>query len=181
MAELLPAALPLLLFVAGIGLTAAEALIPGAHFIVVGVALLVAGLLGMLVPLLASPIALAGTTLLAGAAVFYVYREFDLYGGERGVPRDSDSMKGSRGVVVEAVDRSDGRVELDDGGFSPVYSARSMGETIPEGEEVIVLDPGGGNVLTVTAVDGQDGIDRELARERAEAERAREREREDAA
>lgn len=181
MADVLPAALPLLLFAAGIGLTAAEAFVPGANFIVVGLALLLSGLLGLLFAPLASPIALAATTLVAGVAVFYVYHEYDLYGGDRGVPRDSDSMKGARGVVTETVDRNNGAVELDDGGFSPVYSARSMGETIEEGTEVMVLDPGGGNVLTVTPVDGPDDIDRELARERAAAERARESDREDAA
>ena len=183
MVELLPAALPLLLFAAGIGLTAAEAFVPGANFIVVGLALLVSGLLGLLFAPLASPIALAATTLLAGAVVFYVYHEYEFYGDDSGVPRDSGSMKGTRGVVTETVDRSGGAVELHEGGFSPVYSARSMGERIQEGTEVMVLDPGGGNVLTVTPVDRPDDIDRALARERAAAERDREsdREREDAA
>ncbi|ELZ92766.1 NfeD-like protein [Haloferax sulfurifontis ATCC BAA-897] len=40
------------------------------------------------------------------------------------------------------------------------------------GSEVIVVDPGGGNVVTVEGVGpGEDEIDRELARERARRRR----------
>ncbi|MFW5900355.1 MAG: hypothetical protein ACOCTH_01095, partial [Halodesulfurarchaeum sp.] len=35
-------------------------------------------------------------------------------------------------------------------------------DEIPEGAEIIVMDPGGGNVLTVEAVSQRDDIDREL-------------------
>jgi membrane protein implicated in regulation of membrane protease activity len=63
MAPGLDVSLPLLLVIAGIGLVVAEALAPGAHFIVLGVALLGAGLLGLLTgalfPPLGGPVALA--------------------------------------------------------------------------------------------------------------------------
>ncbi len=182
--EMLPDSLPLLLFMAGILLTAAEALIPGAHFIVIGVALTVAGLLGLLVAPLAGPLALAATTLLFGAVAFYVYRTFDFYGGKgSGRPKDSDDLKGTYGRVTETVNESGGEVKLDDGGFNPYYRAHSLdGEEIPVGTEVMVIDPGGGNVVTVTATEALgDDIDRELAAEReasANAERTTERSRE---
>jgi membrane protein implicated in regulation of membrane protease activity len=168
MVDLLSQSLPLLLFTAGILLTAAEALIPGAHFIVLGVALLVAGLLGLALPALASPVALAATTLVVGAATFWAYRNFDLYGGTGGgKPMDSGSLKGSEGTVTERVTADGGEVKLQGGGFNPYYRARSMDEEIPEGTDVIVIDPGGGNVVTVAPAGvAEDPIDRELAAER---------------
>ncbi|MFB6127637.1 MAG: NfeD family protein [Halolamina sp.] len=162
-----PQLLPLLLVAAGLGLSIAEAMAPGAHFVVIGVALLAAGLVGLVLGPLASPFVLALLVLAFGGLALYGYREFDLYGGEsKGRTSASDSLKGSTGRVTERVTTSEGEVKLDDGGFSPVYSARSMDGEIAEGAEVMVVDPGGGNVVTVAAVDGQDDIDRALAAER---------------
>ena len=158
--------LPLLLLIAGIGLAIAEAAAPGAHLIVLGVALTVAGLVGLLVPPLGTPIALAVLVLVTGAIALYGYREFDLYGG-KGEARttDSASLEGRTGRVVERVTETEGRVKLDGAGFNPFYAARSVAGTIPEGEEVVVVDPGGGNVVTVESLSGPaDDIDRELAR-----------------
>jgi len=170
--------LPLLLVLIGLGLMIAEALSPGAHFIVLGVALLLAGMLGLVVAPLASPIALAGLTLLFGALALFLYREYDLYGGTAEQTSDSDSLRGATGRVVDRVTETDGRVKLDDGGFNPFYQARAVDRAIDEGEEVIVVDPGGGNVVTVTALDGleDDEIDRELARESDGADPVGERE-----
>lgn len=169
MVEFLDQSLPLLLSIAGIGLIIAEALAPGAHFIVIGVALLFAGLMGLAFAPLATPLALAAMVFLAGAAALYAYREFDLYGG-KGIARtsDSDSLRGSTGVVTERVTTSKGQVKLDDGGFNPRYAARTMDGQIPEGERVMVIDPGGGNVVTVEPLGAvEDSIDRELARGRS--------------
>lgn len=187
--------LPLLLVIAGIGLAIAEALAPGAHFIVLGVALLIAGLVGLVFPPLGGPLALAVLVLLIGAVALYGYREFDVYGG-KGTARttDSSSLTGKTGRVTERVTETSGKVKLDGGGFNPYYAARSVEGAIPEDTEVMVVDPGGGNVLTVESLDIiEDDIDRELAagRERAadresepeqgsDPERERERETEDA-
>jgi membrane protein implicated in regulation of membrane protease activity len=167
--------LPLLLVILGIGLSIAEALAPGAHFVVVGVALLVAGIVGLLVPALSGALALAALVLISGAASLYVYREFDLYGGSgAGATSDSDSLKGRSGRVTERVTETGGEIKLDGGGFNPYYSARTIDGEIPEGTEVMVVDPGGGNVLTVEPLGAiEDDIDRELARGR-DRERARE-------
>jgi len=159
---------PHLLVFAGVVLMVLEAIIPGGHFVVLGVALLLAGLLGTLVTPLATPIALAGLTLLFGAAALYVYREFDFYGsGSAGQTSDSSSLRGQTGRVVDRVTESEGRIKLDEGGFNPFYQARAFDDEIDVGEEVLVLDPGGGNVVTVTSLSEleEDGIDRELRRE----------------
>ena len=180
MVELLdPSTLPLVVFVAGVALTLAEALVPGAHFIVLGGALLVAGLLGLLFPtVLGGAIAMAVVTLVVGAVSFYLYRELGIYkGGGVAKTSDSDSLKGSTGKVTERVTQDSGEVKLRSGGFNPYYRARTMEGTIEEGTEVMVLDPGGGNVVTVAAIgEDEDEIDRELARERRKRERERERE-----
>jgi membrane protein implicated in regulation of membrane protease activity len=158
--------LPLLLVIAGAGLALAEAIIPGAHFIVLGVALLVAGLVALLFPPLATPFVLAALVLAIGGVALYGYRELDLYGGKgTGRTSDSDSLKGAMGRVTERVTTSEGEVKLDDGGFNPYYAARSMDGEIPEGTQVMVIDPGGGNVVTVEPLEHvEDRIDRELAR-----------------
>jgi membrane protein implicated in regulation of membrane protease activity len=166
-----PATLSLLLVVAGLGLSLAEALAPGAHFIVVGVALLLAGIIGLLFPPFASPLIAAGLVLAFGAAALWVYREFDFYGGKgSGQTSDSDSLKGKTGRVTERVTETGGQIKLDSGGFNPYYSARSVHGEIAEGDEVMVVDPGGGNVVTVESISGveTDEIDRELARGRRE-------------
>ncbi|UTF53528.1 NfeD family protein [Natronosalvus rutilus] len=177
MVEFLVDNLPVVLLAAGLGLMVLEAISPGAHLIVIGVALAGAGLVGMLLPLTLSPFILVALTLVIGVIATYVYREFDFYGGKgTAQTRDSDSLAGSTGYVTKTVTNRSGEVKLEDGGFAPYYSARSHDGTIEEGEEIIVLDPGGGNVLTVASLEAleTDSIDRELAREarRADAENA---------
>jgi membrane protein implicated in regulation of membrane protease activity len=164
---------PTLLVIAGIILLMMEAMAPGANFIVLGVALLVAGLLGLAVGSVlggtVSTLALAGMVLVTGAVALFVYREFDLYGGtEAGQTSNSDSLTGQTGYVTERVTNTDGQIKLEDGGFNPYFQARSMDQEIEEGAEVIVVDPGGGNVVTVDSFEhlDEDEIDRALARDR---------------
>ncbi|MFC7138662.1 NfeD family protein [Halosimplex aquaticum] len=163
--------LPLFLLLAGAALTIAEAFAPGAHFMVLGVALLVAGLVGLLLPPslgVLAPIILAGLVIAAGAGTFYVYRQFDFYGGKgEEQTSDSDSLRGAMGRVTERITATEGEVKLDEGGFNPYYRAKSVDGEIEEGTEVMVVDPGGGNVVTVEPLSGGvDEIDRALARER---------------
>lgn len=179
MASHLGVSLPLLLVVAGIGLAIAEAIAPGAHFIVLGVALLAAGLVGLavrtVIPVVASPIVLALFVLGFGGLALYAYRELDIYGGKgRARTADSDSLKGTTGRVTERVTETSGEVKLDGAGFNPYYAARSIGSDIPEGTEVMVVDPGGGNVVTVESLAViEDDIDRELAAGKEAADIAR--------
>ncbi|ELZ86700.1 hypothetical protein C453_06164 [Haloferax elongans ATCC BAA-1513] len=175
-----PETLPLLLVLAGLGLSLAEAIVPGAHFVVVGVALLAAGLVGLLFPPLAAPFVLGLLVFAFGALALYGYRELDIYGGKgEGRTSDSDALKGKTGRVTERVTPTSGEVKLDEGGFNPFYAARSVHGDIEVGSEVVVVDPGGGNVVTVEGFDvGQDEIDRELARERVRQAESREQERE---
>ena len=174
-----PDTLPLLLLTAGLLLSMAEALAPGANFIVVGIALIGAGLGGLLLAALGLAgvtltVVLALLTLLFGAVAFYGYHEFDLYGGKgQQQTSDSSSLRGKTGTVTETVTTAGGEVKLSGGGFNPNYSARSMEGTIEEGEEVMVVDPGGGNVVTVESMGYvEDDIDRELAADRARKEAA---------
>ncbi|GAB7090468.1 hypothetical protein JCM18237_07390 [Halorubrum luteum] len=172
-----PETLPLLLLTAGLLLSMAEALAPGANFIVVGIALIGAGLVGLVLATLGVAgtlltVLLAVFTLVFGAAAFYGYHEFDLYGGKgQQQTTDRDSLKGKLGTVTERVTPRGGEVKLEGGGFNPYYSARSIEGTIEEGEEVMVVDPGGGNVVTVESMSYvEDDIDRELAADRAKKE-----------
>ena len=169
-----PETLPYLLIVAGIGISLAEALAPGAHLVVLGVALLAAGLVGLLLGPAAGPIVLGVLVLVFGALALYGYRELDLYGGKgSGKTSDSSSLRGRTARVTERVTPTQGEVKLDEGGgFNPYYAARSVDGEIPEGSEVMVVDPGGGNVVTVESLESSlDDIDRELARERVRKRR----------
>ncbi len=177
MLELLLENMPLAMTAAGLVLMALEALSPGAHLIVIGIALIGAGIVGLIFPPAASPFILAALTLAIGLAATYIYREFDFYGGKSaGQTPDSRSLSGKTGYVTKTVSTRDGEVKLDNGGFAPYYSARTSSGTIEEGEEIIVLDPGGGNVLTVASFGGleEDEIDRALARGVAKEELERE-------
>jgi len=170
---LLGLGLPVLLLLAGTGLMLAEAVIPGAQFVVVGVAMFLSGLVGILLgDMFASIVALSVMTVVFGVFSYFAFREMDLYNGpDRGTTSDSGDLSGARAIVTERVTARGGSVRLTEGGgFDPNYRARSLDGEIPEGEEVFVADPGGGNVLTVQAMDAikEDAIDRELARGRAE-------------
>jgi len=164
-----PETLPLLLITAGLLISLAEALAPGANFIVVGIGLLGAGLVGVLLPFL-GPFALGIIMLLFSALAFYLYHEFDFYGGKgQQQTRDSKSLQGKTGRVTERVTPTGGEVKLQGGGFNPYYSARSLDTEIPEGTDVMVVDPGGGNVVTVESLSIiEDDIDRQLAAGRSE-------------
>ncbi|MDG5775776.1 NfeD family protein [Haloarculaceae archaeon H-GB2-1] len=170
MADILAASnLALLLVLSGAFLVIAEAFAPGAHFIVLGVALLVAGLIGLFLPAglgILTPVILAALVIVVGGASLYVYRQFDFYGGKgEGRTSDSSSLRGKVGRVTEHVTETDGQVKLEDGGFNPNYQARAMDGELEVGTKVIVIDPGGGNVLTVESFDVDD-LDRKLAEAR---------------
>lgn len=167
--------LPLVLVVAGLGLMGAEALAPGAHFVVLGVSLLFAGLVGLVLGTFLGPVILAAVlsvlVLASGAGAFYAYRNFDFYGGKgAGKTSDSNALRGKTGHATERITQTSGEVKLDNGGFNPYYAARTLDGEISEGEPVMVTDPGGGNVVTVEALSiVEDDIDRALARGREES------------
>jgi membrane protein implicated in regulation of membrane protease activity len=153
----LPAPLPLILLVVGVGLCIAEAVAPGANIIVLGVALLAAGLVGLFVPAVSSPLALGVLVFAFGAGALFVYRKLDIYGGKgSGRTSDSSSLVGARGTVTDRVTMDTGTVELRRAGFDSTYSARTTSGELPRGTEVVVVDPGGGSVLTVQRVEDAD-------------------------
>jgi len=170
--------LPFFLVLVGAALIIAEAFAPGAHFFVVGVSLFAAGLVGVLLPVSGtlSLVIMAFVVIATALATLWGYRELDILSGPgEGQTRDSSSLRGTYGRVTERVTPTEGEVKLSDGGFNPYFRARSVDGEIPEGEEVIVVDPGGGNVVTVEAVSKiKDEIDRELERDQRERERERE-------
>ena len=176
MVSVLGADLSLLLLLVGAFLVIGEAFAPGAHFIVLGIALLVAGLVGLALPSslgIFAVVIMAALVLGVGSVALYAYRQFDFYGGKgTGRTSDSDSLTGKTGHVTERVTETEGEVKLDGGGFNPYYQARAFDEAIPEGTEVIVVDPGGGNVITVESMAtlSSDDIDAELQRGRREGD-----------
>lgn len=162
--------IPLFLTLVGAGLIMAEAFAPGAHFFVVGVALFAAGLVGFLLPF-AGPVALFIMSLVVigtAVATLYGYRQMDIWGGSgKDKTSDSASLRGKTGRVTKRVTPTEGKVKITDGGFNPNYQARSVDGEIPEGEEIMVVDAGGGNVLTVESFStSTDDIDRELERDK---------------
>lgn len=152
--------LAMFIVIFGLLLVALEAIAPGANFIVIGVALVVAGTIGLTVPALGSPLAQAGLILLFGSITLLAYRELDIYGGKgQAQTSDSGSLLGREGFVTERVTEKSGEIKLDTGGFDPHYMCRTRGDPIPEGDRAVVVDPGGGNVLMVEPIDRIDEDD----------------------
>lgn len=140
--------------IVGAGLILAEAGIPGAHFIVLGVSMFGAGLMGMVLPeTLTSPLTLAGLTLANGIIAFVAYKRLGIYKTDESQTKDSDSIIGTVGVVTETVTSSSGYVELETTGFTTDYSARTEVGELPRGERVIVTDGRGGNIVTVESLE----------------------------
>lgn len=169
--EIYGQSVPLLLVLLGAALMVLEAFAPGAHFIVIGIALFAAGLVGILLgpalPAALLTLVMAGIVIAAGGGALYGYRQFEFYGGAgSGRTSDSASLRGQTGRVTERVTERGGEVKLDDGGFNPYYRARSADGEIEVGTEVMVMDPGGGNIVKVAPVEGFDEIERELERGR---------------
>jgi len=172
MVEWFSQSLAMLLFIGGAVLLVAEALVPGAHFFVLGIALLTTGIVGIALPPglgIFGPLILAVVVLAVTGVTLWGYRKIDVYGGG-GIAKtsDSSSLRGAFGYVTERVTERSGEVKLDEGGFNPHYRARSVDGEIEVGTEVMVVDPGGGNVVTVEPVAG-DEIDQELAAGRESA------------
>jgi membrane protein implicated in regulation of membrane protease activity len=179
--SLLSESLSTLLFLGGALLLVAEAVAPGAHFFVLGVALLTAGAVGLFSPVggALGILVLAAAVLVTTGLTLWGYRRLDIYDGEGSAQTlDSNSLRGKFGRVTERVTRTDGEVKLQDAGFNPYYQARSVDGEIEEGSEVMVVDPGGGNVVTVEAVASGDEIDRQLADDRDQQATDGERDRE---
>lgn len=170
MVDIPPESLPLIFAVAGLALVVAEAAIPGAQFIVIGIALLVAGLIGLLIPGAGSPLALALLVGVAGAATYFMFKQMGYGGGTAsaaGQTRDSRSLNGQQGHVIKEIrPNSTGRVRLD--GQASTFTARpEVDEVLKPGTKIVVTDPGGGSILTVMGLDDEmDSIDAELQRSR---------------
>lgn len=164
-------------FIAAIGLVilSMETIIPGGQFMIPGVSLTLSGLTGVLFGL--NPLALSIFVVVYGAIAFLGYKKLDIYGGSgQEQTTDASSLEGKTGYVIDTVTKTDGRVKLDNGGFSSTFSARSELDTvIEEGKEVVVTNPGGGNVVTVVekSTDVED-IDRELSKSTAHTEQSTE-------
>jgi membrane protein implicated in regulation of membrane protease activity len=166
-----PETLPVLLVAAGLVLAILETTAPGAHFIVLGAALFFAGAVGLVATslgatVLAGPVALGTMVVAFGLATLFTYRNVELYSSEGGRTSDSSSLRGTTGQVTETVTPSGGEIRLDESGFDPHYTARSVDDELAVGTEIIVVDPGGGNVLTVEPFENVDAIDRALSQGR---------------
>lgn len=151
----------LILAIIGTILVVAEALAPGAHLVVLGVALLGAGVTGLLLEV-RSFLFLGAFALVYGSITFYYYRNLSFVKGDERGERTTDSNKlvGRIGRVTETVTEETGEVKVE-GSFDPFYVARSTGGEIPVGTKVRVVDPRGGNVLEVEPLDDEEGSEEE--------------------
>ena len=117
-----PETLPLLLVAAGLGVSFLEALAPGAHFIVLGVSLLAAGLVGLVLGSIASPVILAGDEIGMGE---------DLSLDERDPVRTPMQWSDDRNAGFSTADADDLILPvIDDGEFSyrEINVADQLGE-----------------------------------------------------
>ncbi|MFB6284319.1 MAG: NfeD family protein [Halobacteria archaeon] len=158
----IPPTIPTILTGIGTLLVVAEAVMPGAHFMVIGLALLGAGITGLVIGT-NSFLYLGIFALFYGGITYYYYRN-NLYPDEE-VARTSSSsdLQGKVGRVVEEVTNDTGRIKIDEH-FDPSFAARNFsGETIEVGEKVRVVDPRGGNVLVVERFEEISESDNEIS------------------
>lgn len=127
------------------------------NLIIVGLAVTIAALIGMLLGPYSTPIVVGALIPLVGFLLYYVYR-FVEFPRSRGPQQTSSasSLLGASGRVIETATPRGGAIELDGGGFDPHYRCRTTEATIPAGERAVVIDPGGGNVLTVVPEEAFD-------------------------
>lgn len=135
------------------------------NLVIVGLVVSIAGVIGVLVEPRSTLLVLAGVIPVVGFLLFYLYR-FVQFPRSRAPAQTSSaaSLVGRTGRVTEEVTPRSGAIKIDGGGFDPHYRCRTKAGTIAVGETVVVIEPGGGNVLTVarpSAVEYESLGDRE--------------------
>ncbi|MFW6448714.1 MAG: NfeD family protein [Halobacteriota archaeon] len=116
----------------------------------VGIAVSLVGVVGMLLGPYSTPIVLGALIPIVGFVLFYLYRFVEFPRTE--APKQTtavEHLRGRVGRVTETVTPRGGTIHLRGGGFDPNFRCRTREGTIPPGERAIVVDPGGGNVLVV--------------------------------
>lgn len=139
------------------------------NLVIVGIVVSLAGLIGVVVEPESTLLVLAALVPVVGFLLFYLYRHVQYPRSE--APEQTSSARslvGQAGDVTEEVTPRGGEVELLRGGFTPTHRARSRSGTIAPGERVIVIEPGGGNVLTVAPADEVDVDELETPQEAAD-------------
>jgi membrane protein implicated in regulation of membrane protease activity len=146
----------------GAGLMVAEAIVPGANFIVVGVGLLVTGLVALALPF-GSPIILPFILIGVSGVTFRFYKNLAFSNGNTPQTTDAQSLKYSKGIVTEKVTPTEGSVRITDdiALMNDKFQARCERGEISEGTRIVVSDPGGGSILKVRPED-EDEFDKML-------------------
>lgn len=120
------------------------------NLVIVGIVVTIAGIIGMVIGPYSTPLVIGSLIPLLGFLIYYIFRYMEFPGSERPEQTSSvASLRGSEGRITKQVDTHGGEIKLDGGGFDPHYRCRTSGEILEVGERAIVIDPGGGNVLTV--------------------------------
>lgn len=137
------------------------------NLVIVGLVVSIAGVIGVAVEPESTLLVFAAMIPVIGFLLFYLYR-FAAFPRSRSPDQTSsaDSLLGKRGRITEEATERDGEVKVDRGGFDPHYQCHTKGETISEGERVIVIARGGGNVLTVAR---EDAVDEDVVETEKEA------------
>lgn len=138
-----------------------EAVAPGADMVVIGAALLLAGLFGVQTGIgtevvnASNLFYLSIVAFLSGLLVFYFYRKYLHKQGKGVVTSSSDDLKDAQGITITKVTADEGRVRIENGGSNPKYSARSTAGVIEARTKIRVVDPGGGSLLRVAPLENE--------------------------
>ena len=136
------------------------------NLVIVGIVVSIAGVIGVAVDPESTLLVFAAMIPVVGFLLFYLYR-FAAFPRSKSPDQTSsaNSLLGKRGRITEEATNRGGEVKVDRGGFDPHFQCRTEGETIAEGERVIVIARGGGNVLTVAREDEVDAEQVETPKE----------------
>ncbi|MFP4590192.1 MAG: NfeD family protein [Halobacteriales archaeon] len=121
-----------------------------ANLALVGIAVSLVGLAGMALGPYSTPLVLGALVPIVGFVLIYLYRYVEF--PRTTSPKQTtavEHLRGRVGRVTETATPHGGTIHLRGGGFDPNFRCRTRAGTIPAGERAVVVDPGGGNVLTV--------------------------------
>lgn len=120
------------------------------NLVVVGIVVTIAGVIGMVLGPYSTPLVVGSLIPIVGFLIYYIYRFVEFPGTERPEQTSSAaSLHGAKGRITERTTERAGEIKLDGGGFDPHYRCRTKQGTLEVGERAVVIDPGGGNVLTI--------------------------------
>lgn len=143
-------------WIAGLLLLGLEIVAPGVYFLFFGIAALVIGMNGFLMPNLGLTAEIVGFLVVSAATVLLGHRWYRarIGAGPGSLHRRTDRLIGRTGSVIEAIGPGGGRVAVEDGGWQaegPALAAGTPVRIVGARGSVLIVEPLSGPAAETTA------------------------------